>query len=99
MILVTGTLDIDPDARKEFIAATQELMTATRAEAGCAHYAFSADLDDDGRFYVAERWESEEAMGAHMAQPHFAAFLGTVGGMIRGTDVVKWTGATPEKLF
>ena len=99
MILVTGIIDVDPDQREAFIAAAQAAMEPTRAEDGCEHYAFSADLDDPGRFHVSERWASEEAMTAHMASPHLAAFMGAMGGLVRGASLTKWEGATGSKLM
>jgi quinol monooxygenase YgiN len=99
VILVTGTIDIDPDQRDAFVAAAQKVTAPTRAEEGCEHYAFSADLDDAGRFHVSERWASEESMAAHMASPHLAAFLGDIAPMVRASEVWHWDGATPSRLM
>lgn len=99
VILVTGTIDIDPDQRAAFVEAAQACMTPTRAEDGCEHYAFTADLDDPGRFHVAERWASDDAMNAHMQSPHLAAFMGALGGIVRGASLTRWDGATPSKLM
>jgi quinol monooxygenase YgiN len=99
VILVTGTLDVDPDQRDAFIEAAQTLMTATRAEAGCEHYAFTADLDDPGRFHVTERWTGDDVMNTHMAAPHMAEFMGAVGGLVKGVSLTKWEGATGSKLM
>ena len=99
MIIVNGTIDVDPDQRDTFIEAARALMTDTRAEAGCESYAFAADLDDPGRFHVAERWADDAAVAGHMASPHMAAFLGAIGGAVRGASLTKYTGATAEKLM
>ncbi len=98
-ILVTGTIDIDPDQRDAFVDAARTLMSATRAEDGCEHYAFSADVDDPGRFHLSERWADEESLAAHGKAPHFAAFMGAVGGMARGGSATRWDGATGSKLM
>jgi len=99
MILVTGTLQIDPGQRDAFVEAARTLMATTREEAGCEHYAFTADLDDEATFHIAEQWASEPEMDAHSSAPHFAAFLGAIGGMVKGSSITKWSGATAEKLF
>jgi quinol monooxygenase YgiN len=99
VILVTGHIDVDPAQRDAFIAACQTVQAATREEAGCEHYAFSADLDDPGRFHVSERWADDEAMNGHMASPHMAAFMGALGGLVTGASLTKWTGATGSKLM
>jgi quinol monooxygenase YgiN len=100
MILVTGVVDLDPSKRDDFIAACTELMTATREETGCEHYIFSADLDDPGRFHLSERWESAVAMAAHSGTPHFASFMGKMGGFgVTGASITKWTGASGSPLM
>jgi quinol monooxygenase YgiN len=89
MIVVSGRLPVRPDQRDRAVAAVTALMSATRAEEGCAEYTFSADLTDPDVFCFFERWESEETMKAHQGSPHFAEFLGiaaeVVGGRPEGT--------------
>lgn len=99
-ILVTGYFDLDPTKRDAFIASATTAMEATRAEDGCESYAFSADLNDDGRFYVAEHWATEEAITAHMASAHLAAFIGSMGDFgVTGVSLTKWEGATGSPLM
>lgn len=99
-IIVTGTIDLDPAKRDGFIAAAKECMAASRAEGGNEGYAFSADLEDQGRFYVTELWASQETMDIHMASPHLAAFMGAMGGFgVTGASLTKWDGATPSTLM
>jgi quinol monooxygenase YgiN len=99
-IIVTGTIDLDPSKRDGFIAAANECMRETRAEEGNEAYAFSADLDDPGRFYVTELWASQGAMDTHMAITHLAAFMGAMGGFgVTGASLTKWDGATPTTLM
>jgi quinol monooxygenase YgiN len=99
VILVTGSIDVDPAQRDTFVAAAQAVQSATRDEAGCEHYAFAADLDDPGKFHVTERWADDDAMNTHMASAHMAEFLGAIGPVVRGAGLTKWTGATGEKLM
>lgn len=99
-ILVTGVMDIDPAKRDDFIAAVNELMAATRAEDGCEHYSFSADVADDGRFYISEQWRDQAAVDSHNATAHLATFMGSVGDFgPKGITLTMWHGAEPTKLF
>jgi quinol monooxygenase YgiN len=99
-IILTGTFDLDPAKRDDFIAAANDCMTATRAEDGNEAYAFTADLNDAGRFYVVEQWASQEVLDVHMAAPHLAAFMGAMGGFgITGVSLTQWNGATGSKLM
>ena len=99
MILVTGYIDVDPGQRDSFIAAVKAVQAKTREEPGNQHYVFSADLEDDGRFFVNEHWADEDAIASHMASPHMAEFLGALGGLVRGAELIKYSGATAEKLM
>jgi quinol monooxygenase YgiN len=99
-IIVTGQIDLDPAKRDDFIAAARTVMGATRAEDGNDGYAFSADLEDQGRFYVAEHWATQEALTAHMGTAHLAAFMGAMGGFgVTFVTLTQWDGATPTKLM
>ena len=58
------------------------LVAPTRGEAGCIEYTLHQDLADPCLFVFYERWESEEHLAAHMASPHFSAYLAAVDGKI-----------------
>ena len=99
-ILVTGSIDFDPDKRDDAIAAVTKCMEATRAEEGNEGYVFSGDLSDPGRMYVAEQWASQEAMDVHMTAPHFVELMGAMGSLgVTAASLTKWDGATPSKLM
>lgn len=99
-IIVTGTIDLDPAKRDAFIAAASACMAATRAEEGNEAYAFSADVEDPGRFYVIELWASQEAMDAHLQTSHLAAFMASMGEVgVTAASLTRWDGATPSKLM
>jgi len=81
MVVVAGSIGIDPAKREAAIAAAKEVMAATRQEPGCRSYAFSLDLDDPGRFHLFEHWESQAALDAHFKTPHMARFNAAVAGL------------------
>jgi len=66
-MIVAGTFDVDPARREEFLRGQDEIMRRSRAEPGCVAYVFSADPIEAGRVHLFERWESKEALGAHLA--------------------------------
>jgi quinol monooxygenase YgiN len=96
VILAMATLDIDPAQRDVFIEAARAAAAIFRGQEGCEHFAFSADLDDAGRFYIAERWSSEETLKAHDAQPASADFKAAMTPIVRGADFKKWNLDNPE---
>lgn len=67
MIIVAGTIEVDPASRAAFLASRADVMRRSRAEEGCLEYAFSADPLEPGRVVLFERWASPEALDAHIA--------------------------------
>lgn len=78
MIVIAGSIVIDPAKVAHAKEQVAVLMAETRKEGGCVSYEFFAALDDPGRFHVFEEWESQEANDAHSASAHLAAFYATI---------------------
>ena len=49
MVIVAGTIELDPDQREAFLAGRIDGMRTSRAEPGCLEYIFSADPTDPRR--------------------------------------------------
>ncbi|NLU80046.1 antibiotic biosynthesis monooxygenase [Micromonospora sp. HNM0581] len=62
MLIVAGTLQVDPAGRDTYLATCAEIVRQARAAPGCLGFAISPDLLEPGRINVYERWESEEQM-------------------------------------
>lgn len=98
-VLVTGVFDLDPARREQAIAVFTDMMERTRAEDGCEHYAFTADLVDPGRFHLIEQWSSLATNEAHVQTPHFPAFLEQLGALgTTGVTITQWLGATEKQV-
>src|SRR5438045_9271353 len=65
IIVIQGSLDLDPDDADKFEAIVLPLQRASATEPGCISYHFSRDLEVPGRFRVAECWESDDALKVH----------------------------------
>mgnify|MGYP002623504209 CR=1 FL=1 len=74
MIIVLGEVVVEAGAVEHVREALVEMQSATRKEAGCASYSFAVEVGDSTRIHIAERWESMQALEAHFASPHMAAF-------------------------
>ena len=74
MIVVQVEVIVEPGSASKVVDAVKKMETATRQEAGCLKYAFAVDISDPGMVRVIERWESMDAIKAHMASPHMAQF-------------------------
>jgi quinol monooxygenase YgiN len=78
MIVVTVTIDTQPGTLAALSSAIEALESATRAEPGCIDYAFSSEVNAPDRVRVVERWRDVDALKAHLAAPHMAAFNAAV---------------------
>ncbi len=74
MIVVTGTMELNPDGVAAARAAAVEMMQETRKEEGCLVYEFSQLIEHEATFRVYEEWESLDALKAHGQAPHMGVF-------------------------
>ena len=89
MLIVSGTIEIDPANHDAMVAAVTPLVEATLAEEGNITYGFWTHPSDKSLFRVYEEWADREAMDLQMASPHMAEFLGAMAGAgVTGTDIV-----------
>jgi quinol monooxygenase YgiN len=75
MIVVAGTVAINPASREEAARVALKMVAATQQESGCLAYDFWCDLADPNRFHVFEEWETQEALEAHFQTSHMAEFM------------------------
>lgn len=81
MIVVQGWVKVHEGDADTLRAAARDLVVATRQEAGNRAYAFAEDVSEPGLFHIVERWDSEEAVAAHMLSSALAAFTPKLAAM------------------
>lgn len=74
MIVVNATIVATADTISAMKKAIADMEQASRAEEGCFDYTFSVELNNPDVMRITEKWQSMEALGAHFATPHMAAF-------------------------
>jgi quinol monooxygenase YgiN len=83
MVHVIAVITAKPGMRDAILSAFRANVPAVKAEAGCIEYGAAVDLEDGPGFqktygpdtFVAiEKWESLDALKAHAAAPHMAAY-------------------------
>jgi quinol monooxygenase YgiN len=80
MIHVVAILTANPGQRGALLEAIQGNLAAVRAEDGCLEYGPAIDATrtpakfGEDVVLVLEKWASPEALAAHAAAPHMAAF-------------------------
>lgn len=70
MIVVAGTVRIDPAGLPGARSVMQTMIAASRAEDGCIEYSYSIDVLDPGLVRIYEVWRDREALQAHFKAPH-----------------------------
>ena len=91
MLVIAGTIEIDPSKLEDAKVAAIEMMAETHKESGNLAYVFSSDYENDGIVHVFEQWESQEALDAHFKAPHMAKFQQAMGGFgVKGMAVQKY---------
>jgi quinol monooxygenase YgiN len=83
MIHVIAVITAKPGKREEVLGHFRANVPAVRTEKGCIEYGAAVDADPalpvqtkygPETFVVVEKWESMEALKAHAAAPHMAAY-------------------------
>ena len=83
MIHVVAVITAKPGKRAEVLQAFNANVPAVHAENGCIEYGAAVDAETSrpnqtkygpDSFVVIEKWESVEALAAHAASPHMAAY-------------------------
>ncbi|MDP6708434.1 MAG: putative quinol monooxygenase [Alphaproteobacteria bacterium] len=83
MVHVLAVITAKPGKRAEILAAFNANVPAVHAEDGCIEYGATVDAEGVGGFQtkygedtlvVIEKWESLDALKAHAASPHMAAY-------------------------
>jgi quinol monooxygenase YgiN len=91
MIHVLAIITAKPGKRGEILKHFHANIPAVRAEKGCIEYGPTVDAEGAGAiqtklgpdtFIVVEKWESLDALKAHAAAPHMAAYAGKTRDMI-----------------
>ncbi|HYN12192.1 MAG TPA: putative quinol monooxygenase [Burkholderiales bacterium] len=83
MIHVVAVITAKPGKRDAILQTFRANVPAVRAEKGCIEYGAAVDADHSlpfqtkwgpDTFLVIEKWESMDALKAHAAAPHMAAY-------------------------
>jgi quinol monooxygenase YgiN len=83
MIHVIAVITAKPGKREEILGHFRANVPAVRAEKGCIEYGAAVDADPvlpiqtkygPDTFVAIEKWETLDALMAHAAAPHMAAY-------------------------
>lgn len=93
MIHVIATVELKPGTRDRFLGDFGRLVPSVRAEAGCLEYGPAVDLATglplqdpprDNVVTVVEKWESLDALKAHLTAKHMQEYRERVKDLVTG---------------
>ena len=96
MIHVLAFITAKPGLREQVLSHMRANLDAVRAEDGCIAYGPAIDADGVGAMQAAvgpdtvvviERWASVEALKAHAAAPHMAAYAALTKDLVASRTV------------
>jgi quinol monooxygenase YgiN len=59
MLIIAGSLIVDPADRADFLAANADVVSQARQSTGCLDFVQAADPIEPGRINIFERWDDE----------------------------------------
>lgn len=91
MVHVIATVEVVGGKRDEFLAEFRRVVPSVRAEAGCLEYGPTVDLPTeipaqvpprDHVVVIVEKWQSLDALRAHLQAPHMQEYRARVKGLV-----------------
>ena len=96
MIYVIATVEVKAGKREAFLAEFHKNMPNVRAEKGCIEYGPTVDATTDIKAQIplrenvvtiVEKWESLQALHAHLVAPHMAVYRERVKDIVVGVTL------------
>ena len=96
MVHVLAVITAKPGMRDSILQAFRANVPNVRAEQGCIEYGAAVDAEPalkfqtafgPDAFVVVEKWESLDALKAHAAAPHMAAYAAKTKDMIASRTI------------
>lgn len=97
MIYGVVSVRVKPGKAQEFIGVFNALAATVRKEKGCVQYIAAVDFEtglppqalDKDVVTILEKWESLEALQAHLAMPYMADFFAKQQSLVDGPSSMK----------
>ena len=91
MVHVIATIEVVTGKRAAFLTEFHRNVPLVRAESGCLEYSPTIDMSTglamqvgprEDTVVIVEKWESLDALRAHMAAPHMQTYRATVKDLV-----------------
>lgn len=98
MIIVLGDVHIDPSDVDAFCRDIEAIDPSRKTASGCISYSVAVADPTIGRMLVAERWQDQQSLTAHIQGQETAAFVRKWSGRMRG-NILKYDAANERALL
>lgn len=94
MIILHVTYVMNPGEKENFLTAIKaaKIDLATRNEIGCLQYDFFYAAQNDDKVLLVEKWETIDALNAHVKMPHYKCLADLKLKYVKSTTVEKYIG-------
>jgi len=96
MIHVIASIEVKPGSRDAFLKEFKALVPTVKAEKGCIDYGPTVDVQPglprqvsyrENTVTIVEKWESLDALKAHLAAPHMTTYRESVKDLVAGVTL------------
>lgn len=88
MIIVLGSVVIQPGRTADALAVAQAHVARSRLEPGCLEHGVHLDSERPDRLVFVERWADAAALQAHFAVPESGRFVRGIGALAAEHPVI-----------
>lgn len=96
MICVIARIEVGEGKRDEFLVEFRKIVPVVCEETGCIEYAPMIDIPTEidaqeepaeSVVFVVEKWESVDALEAHLVAPHMVEYRKRVKHLVTGAEI------------
>ena len=100
MIIIAGTIELDPEQRTAALAAGKPFIDGALTQPGCRAYSWTPDPEIPSRVWVYELWDDEESLASHFKNHHYADMGANIGKHgITGSEISKFRADLEEPVY
>lgn len=98
MEVIHVKIEVAEQNRQAFVDAARTVERATQEDPGCIYYRFHESIVERGTFVLIEEWSDADALAAHIAQPHVAAYRAASAELVQTSEAVLFEVASAKLL-